>query len=71
MLCRFSSFVKFWSSERNSENTISDLYFNEESDYSKENTSTNEDFRSTNLKPFQFGSEQKKTCGNESYEKKN
>ena len=49
---------------------MSDLYFNEESDYSKENTSTNEDFCSTNLKPLQFGSEQKKTCGNESYEKK-
>ena len=34
---RFSSFIKFSSSERNTENTISDLYFNEESDYSEEN----------------------------------
>ena len=43
-----------------------DLYFNEESDYSEENTSDTEDFRSTILQPYQFESEQKKTCGNES-----
>ena len=30
---------------------MSDLYFNEESDYSEENTSDNEDFRSTILQP--------------------
>ena len=37
---------KFWSSE-NTENTMSHLYFNEESDYFKENTCENEVFRST------------------------
>ena len=42
---------------------------NEESDYSEENTSDDEDFRSTILQPFQFEPEQKKTCGNESHEK--
>ena len=32
-------FIKFWSSERNTgNNTMSHLYFNEESDYSEENT---------------------------------
>ena len=62
---RFSSFIKFWSSERN---TISDLYFNEESDYSNENTIDNEDLNSTILQPFQFELEQKKTCDNERHE---
>ena len=37
MLCFFSSFISFWSSERSTENTMSDLYVNEESDYSEEN----------------------------------
>ena len=37
-----------------------DLYFNEQSDYSEENTSDNEDFQSTILQPFQDGPEQKK-----------
>ena len=32
---------------------MSDLYFNEESDYSGENASDNDDFRSTILQPFQ------------------
>ena len=36
----------------NTENTVSDLYFNEESDYSEENTSDNEDFHFTILQPF-------------------
>ena len=35
------------------------LYFNEESDYSEENTSDNEVFRSTILQPFQSEPEQK------------
>ena len=39
---------------------MSDLYFNEESDYSEENTSDNEYFRSTILETFQFEPEQKK-----------
>ena len=39
---------------------MSDLYFNEESDYSEENTSCNEDLRSTILQPFQFEPGQKK-----------
>ena len=29
-------FLKFWYGERNTENTMSHLYFNEESDYSEE-----------------------------------
>ena len=66
---RFSSFIKFWSSERNTENTTSDLYFNEESDYSEENKSNNENFWFSILQPFQFEPEQKKTCNNESHEK--
>ena len=41
----------------------------EESDYSEENTSDNENFRFTILQPFQFESEQKKTCGNKNDEK--
>ena len=48
---------------------MSDLYFNEKNDYSEENTSGNEYFRSTILQPFQFDSEQKKTCGNEDHER--
>ena len=49
---------------------MSDVYFNEESDYSKENTrSDNEYIRSTIFQPFQFESDQKKTCGSESHEK--
>ena len=39
---------------------MSDFYFNEESDYSKENTSNNEDFHSTILQLFQFETEKKK-----------
>ena len=31
---------------------MSDLYLNEQSDYSEENTSDNEDFRSTNYRSF-------------------
>ena len=37
-----------------------DLYFNKESDYSEENTSYKEDFRSTILHLLQFEPEQKK-----------
>ena len=51
---------------------MSDLYLNEESDYSEENTSDNEDFRSAIFQPFQFEPKQKKkktTCGNERHEK--
>ena len=48
---------------------MSDLYFNEESDYSEENTSDNEAFSSTIHQPFQFEHEQKRMFGNESYKK--
>ena len=48
---------------------MSDLYFNEEIDYSEEKENNNEDFCSTILQVFQFEPEQKKTCGNESHEK--
>ena len=68
MLLPFFKFIKFWSSEKDTENMISDLYFNEESDYSEENTSDNEDFCSS-IQPFQFDFVQKKTCGNESHER--
>ena len=37
-----------------------DLYFNEESDYSEENTSDIEDCHSVILQPFQFEPDQKK-----------
>ena len=43
----FQVFIKFWSSGRNTENTMSNLYFNEEDDYSEENACDNEAFRST------------------------
>ena len=43
--------------------------FNEESGYSKENKSNNEDFRFTIFQPFQFAPEQKKMYGDESPEK--
>ena len=46
MYDHFSGFIKFWPSERNTENTMSHLYFNEESDYSEENTCDSEVFRS-------------------------
>ena len=64
--CRdhFTSSIKFWSSERNTENTLSDLYFNGESDYSEENTYYIKVFRSTILHPFEFEPDQKKKCGN-------
>ena len=38
---------------------MSNLYFNEESDYSEENTCGNKFFHSTILQPFQFNPEQK------------
>ena len=47
--------MSFWfslnvrSNERNTENTILHLYFNEESDYFEETTCENEVFRSTML----------------------
>ena len=42
-----------------------DLYFNEESDYSEENASDNEDFRSRILKPFiSLWAWTEKMCGN-------
>ena len=47
------------SSERDTKNTMSHLYFNEESDYSEENTLDSEVFHSTILQPFQFEPEQK------------
>ena len=45
----FSGFIKFWSNERSTENTMSHLYFNEESDCFKENTCDYEVFRSNIL----------------------
>ena len=39
---------------------MSDLNLNEESAYSQENTSDNEDFPSSIFQPFQFEPEQKK-----------
>ena len=39
--------LDFWSSERNTENTMSHFHFNEESDYSDEYTCENEVFHST------------------------
>ena len=36
------------------------IYFNEKSDFSEENTSDNENFHSTILHPFHFEPEQKK-----------
>ena len=44
---------------------------NEESDYSVENTSDNEDFRSTIFQPFQFEHEQKTAGESQEKEKKN
>ena len=64
---RFSGFIKFWSSERNKENTMQHLHFNEKSVNSEENTSDNEDFCSTILQLFQFDSEEEKKCGNEAF----
>ena len=48
---------------------MSYLCFNEESAYSEQNASDNEDLRSTILEPFQLEPEQKKMCDNESREK--
>ena len=38
---QFSGFIKFWSSERNTKNTMQHFYFNKESDISEESTSDN------------------------------
>ena len=56
----FLGFIKFWSRERTTENTISGLYFHEESDYSEKNKCDNEVFHSTILQPLQFVPKQKK-----------
>ena len=42
----FQVAIKFWSSDRNTENTMPHLYFSEDSDYSEENKCENEVFRS-------------------------
>ena len=52
--------LSFDPMKKNTEIAISDLYFSEKSDYSEENISDNENFRSTILQPFQFEPEQKK-----------
>ena len=44
---RFSGFIKFCSTERNTGNTMSYLYSNEESDYSEQNAFDNEVFAKT------------------------
>ena len=49
---------------------MSDSYFNKESDYSEENASDSEDFRSTYLQPFQFKPEKEKSNGNHEKETK-
>ena len=49
MYDRFSGFIRFWSIEKNTENTMPHLYFHEKSDYSEENTCDNEVFRTTIL----------------------
>ena len=64
------SFDLVKKTEKNTEIMISDLYFSEESDYSEEHTSDNENFCSTILQPFHIESEQKKTCRNDSRRKK-
>ena len=48
---------------------MSDLYFNEESDYSKKNICGNKVFRSAIFHSFQFEPKRKNTCGDESHEK--
>ena len=66
---RFSNFIRFRVTERSTENTISDLYFNEECDYFEENTSDNQVFRYTILQPFQFEPELKKNVRKWFYKK--
>ena len=51
--------MKFWSSERNIEDTMSHLNLNEKSDYFEENTSDNENVCSTIFQLFQFEPEKK------------
>ena len=46
------------SSEGNTKNTMSQLFFNEEGDSSEENTVDSEVFHFTILQPFQFEPEQ-------------
>ena len=48
---------------------MSDSYFNDESDYSQENASDSEDFRSTYLQPCQFEPEKEKINGSHEKEK--
>ena len=50
--------------------TMSDSYFNNESNYSEENASDSEDFHSNYLQPFQFEPEKKKSNGNHKKETK-
>ena len=49
MYDRVSGFNKFWSSEKNTENMMSHLYFNEESDYPEQSICDSEDFCTTVL----------------------
>ena len=49
----------FFKFQKNTENTLSDLYYNEQRDYSVENTSDNEEFHSNIFQPFQFEPELK------------
>ena len=44
---RFSGFIKFCSTERNTGNMMSYLYFNEENNYSEQNACDNEVFAKT------------------------
>ena len=46
MYDRFSG-IQYWSSERKTENAMSYIYFNKDSDYSEENTCENEVFHTT------------------------
>ena len=56
----FQVSLKFDPAKKNTENTMSNLYFNEESDYSEENTSDSEDCRFTILQPFQVAPKEEK-----------
>ena len=54
MYYRFSCFIKFWFTERNTKNTMSHLHFNEESDYSEESSTILHHWKKLNISTLQL-----------------
>ena len=66
---RFPSFLESWSTERNTENTMSDLYLMEKVVILKKRQTTIKTFPPPFFNHFSLNLNRIKTCGNESHEK--